>query len=297
MDFTVHTVQYGRSSLQAGDLVKPDGDKPKGVVMLVHGGFWKAGFDRSLMIDISDDLLSSGFCVWNIDYRSVGSGGGYPQTFQDVSMALNWLASDAAAAQGVRCPGLSLGIVGHSAGGHLATWLGIQGLLDRSRFGVAEVSPKIVVSQAGVLDLRGAYEANLGQSAVRDFMGTPPSSASSRMLAASNGAVLDVVAAPSDDADERYSSADPTELLASVPAARLKGSKTPLFALVHGENDDIVPPAQSSAFQAALRQRDAADRCIYKLVPREGHFEHLQRKSGVWASTADLLRSYLVPDT
>ena len=66
--------------MQSGDFVKPNSDKPKGVVMLIHGGFWKAGFDRSLMVDISDDLLGSGLCVWNVDYRSVGSGGGYPST-------------------------------------------------------------------------------------------------------------------------------------------------------------------------------------------------------------------------
>ena len=294
LDFTVHTVTYGSSSLQSGDLVKPETDKATGVVMLIHGGFWKAGFDRSLMIDISDDLLAQGFYVWNVDYRSVGSGGGYPNTLEDVSLALNWLTSDAAASFGVQIPELPLGIVGHSAGGHLATWLALQGLIDGSDFGLTgEIRPKIVVSQAGVLDLQGAYEANLGRSAVRDLIGSPPTSANSRMQAASNGAVLDVVASPLADADERFTRADPVKILADVPTAQLSGSDAILFALVHGENDDIVPPSQSAAFQSALAGRGAAEKCIYNLIPGEGHFEHLRRESGVWSSTADLLKKYL----
>ena len=34
------------------------------------------------------------------------------------------------------------------------------------------MTPKVVISQAGVLDLVAAYEANLGQGAVRDFLGS-----------------------------------------------------------------------------------------------------------------------------
>ena len=51
--------------------MKPDGSTNyRGVVMLIHGGFWKAGYDRSLMIEIADDLVAQNFCVWNVDYRS-----------------------------------------------------------------------------------------------------------------------------------------------------------------------------------------------------------------------------------
>ena len=34
------------------------------------------------------------------------------------------------------------------------------------------MTPKVVISQAGVLDLVAAYEAHLGQGAVRDFLGS-----------------------------------------------------------------------------------------------------------------------------
>ncbi|CAE7893327.1 TNKS2 [Symbiodinium necroappetens] len=263
----------------------------------LHEAVRQAGFDRSLMIDISDDLLGSGLCVWNVDYRSVGSGGGYPSTLEDVASAFNWLGSDEAVSLGVH-PNLPVGIVGHSAGGHLAAWLAIQGLLDRSDFDLSgDIKPRIVVAQAGVLDLKGAYEANLGRSAVRDFMGTPPASAASRMLAASNGAVLDIVASPADDADLRYSRADPTELLRKVSAARLT-SGAPVFALVHGQGDDIVPTAQSVAFQSALRQCNGSDQCICNLIRGEGHFEHLHpiHLQGNCAATRLLLQNMAEPN-
>ena len=51
--------------------MKPDeSTNCRGIVMLIHGGFWKAGYDRSLMIEIADDLVAQNFCVWNVDYRS-----------------------------------------------------------------------------------------------------------------------------------------------------------------------------------------------------------------------------------
>jgi len=67
--FSLHQVSYGPERLQQGDLLTP-GSTPRGIVMLIHGGFWKAGFDRSLMVKIADDLVSKNFCVWNVDYRS-----------------------------------------------------------------------------------------------------------------------------------------------------------------------------------------------------------------------------------
>ena len=53
---------------------------------------------------------TSGTPRWNIEYRRVGSGGGYPATLEDV--ARRWTVPRI-------CPQV---VVGHSAGGHLAAW-------------------------------------------------------------------------------------------------------------------------------------------------------------------------------
>eukprot|EP00434_Breviolum_minutum_P023513 symbB.v1.2.020741.t2/scaffold1762.1/size182224/8 len=282
--FSLQQVRYGTQALQQGDLVKPDGSTNyRGVVMLIHGGFWKASYDRSLMIEIADDLVAQNFCVWNVDYRSVGSGGGYPETFEDLHAALSWLGSPAAAT--VLPAALPVAVVGHSAGGHLATWLGLQEAAKEAMFPEASVTPKVVISQAGVLDLVAAYEAHLGQGAVRDFLGSSVPSTSSQLLAASRGAFLDLLGGCAPDAAQRFAKTDPKQLLHSLATEKL-----PTFVLVHGQQDDIVPPEQSrkfyEAFQEALPKVGRA-KCVLKEVPGEAHFEHLRTDSKLWSAAAN----------
>ena len=38
--------------------------------MLVHGGYWRAGFDQSLEDAVAADLAGRGYLVWNVDYRA-----------------------------------------------------------------------------------------------------------------------------------------------------------------------------------------------------------------------------------
>ena len=62
----------------------------------------------------------------------MGSGGGFPETFRDLHLAMQWLRTpQATELLGARLP---LALVGHSAGGHLATWLGLQQGLEKPMF-------------------------------------------------------------------------------------------------------------------------------------------------------------------
>ena len=62
----------------------------------------------------------------------VGSGGGFPETLRDLHLALQWLRTPPAAELlGAPAP---LALLGHSAGGHLATWLGLQQGLEKPMF-------------------------------------------------------------------------------------------------------------------------------------------------------------------
>eukprot|EP00438_Fugacium_kawagutii_P006611 Skav212990 [mRNA] locus=scaffold423:223755:225105:- [translate_table: standard] len=180
--------------------------------MLIHGGFWKAAYDRSLMINIADDLVSRNFCV--------GSGGGFPTTLEDLDAALQWLGGGEAAKL-LPLSDLPVALLGHSAGGHLATWLAMQTAVKDPMF-PQKVTPKVVVSQAGVVDLVSAYEANLGQGAVRDFMGSSVPSTASQLLAASRGAFVDLLVGPPPDASERFAAADPTQLIGRLAPGKLE---------------------------------------------------------------------------
>ena len=141
---------YGPGPAQVGELWVPDGAGPHPVAVLLHGGFWRASYDHTLMEPLAADLVGQGWAAWNVEYRRVGmTGGGWPGTFDDVAAAVDLLAR-----LGREAPGLDLGRVvpiGHSAGGHLALWCAARaGLPARAPGADPAVVAAAAVSQAGV---------------------------------------------------------------------------------------------------------------------------------------------------
>src|SRR5712692_5882925 len=112
---------YGTEYLQFGELYLPERTGPHPVIPLIHGGYWRARYDLTLMNGLAQDLARGGYAAWNIEYRRVGDkGGAWPGTFLDVAHAVDYLRELAPLYQ------LYLQRVvpiGHSAGGHLAFWL------------------------------------------------------------------------------------------------------------------------------------------------------------------------------
>ena len=209
---TVEKLTYGDHPAQFGDLYRPDGES-LGVVVVIHGGFWKAAYDLSLGEPLASDLASRGWTAWNLEYRRVGNGGGWPETFDDVAAGIDRLAE---------VDGLDLTTVvtlGHSAGGHLATWAAARGRFERWR--PERVAVTAAISQAGVLDLTAAADAGLGTGAVQSFLGRPPGPA--------------------------YDAVDP---------ARQVPLEVPVWC-VHGSSDSVVPLSQSADYVAAAREAGA----------------------------------------
>lgn len=124
----VQRIAYGDHPSQFGELYLPDGGA-EGAVVVIHGGFWHQRYGLELGRPLAEVLVKDGFAVWNIEYRRVGGGGGWPQTGEDVLAAIR--AVDVG-------PVVTLG---HSAGGHLAVWAA-----RRSELVVG------AVAQAAVLD-------------------------------------------------------------------------------------------------------------------------------------------------
>ena len=122
MNRKVHS--YGGSPSEVGELFVPSGAGPHPVAVVVHGGYWRAQYDRSLMEGLCLDLAAHGMVAWNLEYRRVGGGGGWPQTFLDVAAGVDALADVAAALDLSRVVA-----VGHSAGGQLALWAAARGTL------------------------------------------------------------------------------------------------------------------------------------------------------------------------
>src|ERR1700710_602152 len=86
------------------------------LLFLVHGGFWKAEWDRTQTRPMARALADDGWVVATPEYRRVGAGGGWPVTGDDVRLALERLPELLAdlGAETSRTV-----VSGHSAGGHL----------------------------------------------------------------------------------------------------------------------------------------------------------------------------------
>jgi acetyl esterase/lipase len=134
-------------------------------VAVLHGGFWRAPYTTDLMDPLCVDLATRGYEAWNVEYRRVGAGGGWPMTFDDVKAAVG----------GVQQPLVTLG---HSAGGHLALWL------------AAEHGAVLAVSQAGVVDLVDAWRLGLSHRAPEALLGGSPEEFPDRYAFASPAARL-----------------------------------------------------------------------------------------------------------
>lgn len=221
---------YGPHPSQFGELTLPPGDAPvRGVVVVVHGGFWRQAYGLELGRPPAADLAHAGLAAWNIEYRRVppdddggsleAAGGGWTATFDDVAAAVDLLAGPVQEASGGRLPLDRVVAVGHSAGGHLAAWLAARpGLPDGAPGADPVVRLRGAVSQAGVLDLVDAAERRVGNGAVVSLLGGTPS------------------AVP-----ERYTLASPVARLPiGVPVV-----------CVHGTADEPVPIRQSERFVAA----------------------------------------------
>ncbi len=155
----VTRLTYGDDPSQWVDRYEPEGAS-RGIVVVIHGGFWQSAYGAALGAGLAQDLAGRGWTALNVEYRRVGNGGGFPETFDDIHAAINLAEGDG--------PVVTLG---HSAGGHLATWAAARQRFEEWTGGV-EVTH--VLSQAGVVDLTTAYDENLGGGAVASLMGAGP---------------------------------------------------------------------------------------------------------------------------
>ncbi len=134
-------ITYGSAPQQFVELRVPAGRGPHPVVMLIHGGCWRAAYDVAHVAGLAEALRQGGFATWTIEYRRVGDeGGGDPGTFDDIRAAFDALITQA------KAHGLDRNrviLAGHSAGGHLALWLAAE----------PGVKARGVVSLAGITDL------------------------------------------------------------------------------------------------------------------------------------------------
>ena len=258
---------YGPEDLQFGDLYLPKQSSPHPIVILIHGGYWRAQYGLDLMNGLAEDLAKRGYAAWNIEYRRVGNiGGGWPGTFQDVAIATDYLRKLA--------PFYGLDLkkvvpIGHSAGGHLAFWLAARPripffthnnplagsqLPGENEETATPLDLAGTISLAGVVDLEMAWKLHLSNNAVVELLGGTPA-----------------------NVPERYTVASPAALL-------------PLGVqqvLIHGTNDDSVPIEVSKTYVNAARS--VHDPITYIELVGIDHFDVIDPHTQAWAITINEL--------
>ena len=251
-----HTFRYGADRSQRADLHLPSASGPHPVMILIHGGSWQSRYGRIVMRGLAGDLLTRGWGVWNIEYRRVGNGGGWPATFLDVAAAIDHLAELDADLDLDR-----VSVLGHSAGGHLALWAASRERLPDGAPGRIDEEPPVrlrrAISQAGVCDLASAYRWSRGGPAGALMGGGP------------------------DDFPRRYDAADPMRLL---PA------RTPVL-LVHGVADQTVSVTHSRNYERAARESGGEVELVEVDGEAGAHRAHIDPRGVAWAAVTRRLEA------
>lgn len=136
----VYASPGGRDLLADIYIPRIAGEKPG--VLLLHSGSWQRG-SKKRMKAVAEDLARRGFVVVNANYR-LAPASQYPAQLDDVRAAVVWMRSNA---KGIGLDKKRIGLLGYSAGGHLALMTAL------TQNGKADSSVQAVVTAGAPTDL------------------------------------------------------------------------------------------------------------------------------------------------
>lgn len=214
--------------------------RPRPAMLIIHGGGWSKGDKGDKReVEFATFMIDDGYAAASINYTLVRYEGGsskgrkvrgaWPQNITDCKSALRWMRKHAAI---LGIDPARIGVMGGSAGGHLALLTGLSS-------GCAELN------QGG---------GNTGQDAsarcIIDFYGIP-----------------DVRRWHAPFLDESKE-ANPALWALASPVTHLAPASPPIL-IIHGTKDQTVPLALSDEFAAILK--DKGVRHQYVIVPDGVH--------------------------
>ncbi|MGW8489459.1 alpha/beta hydrolase [Streptomyces sp. NPDC055886] len=264
------TAAYGDHPDQVVDFYAPrDGRTGAPLVVLLHGGAWRAPYDRAHVSPLADFLARRGFAVASVEYRRGGEeqhapgadpvapdadpvAGRWPETFDDVAAALDAMPVLAAR----ELPGADVRrivVTGHSAGGHLALWAAARHVLPEGSPWRLPAPPPLrgVVALAPIADFAAAVELGVCGGAVTQLLGGK------------------------GDFEDRAAHADPGALLPTGIAT----------AIVQGVEDIVVPQAVSEAYVDAAAK--SGETVGLTLLGGVGHFPLIDPAADACAVVAE----------
>lgn len=227
----------GNRPLMMDAYIPPVSVQPRPMVVFIHGGGWRAG-DKGSGKAYLDVLAKAGFVAFSIDYRLTPEAS-FPAQIFDCKAAVRYVRKHAKEFGGNAD---EIGVVGMSAGAHLAALLGTSGGVPRLEGDEGETG--VSSSVQAVSDWFGPSDftisADLPQnvvSMVQELLGGKPS-----------------------DVPDTAADASPVTF---VDAA------DPPFQIIHGTEDPLVPISQSFKLRDVLKHQGVPVELIE--VPGGGH--------------------------
>lgn len=266
------TAPYGDHPDQVIDFYAPKAEAGPGgaapLVVVLHGGAWRAPYDRRHVSPFADFLARRGFAVASVEYRrgpadaapavaapavaASAVAGRWPDTFDDVAAALD--AVPALVAKVLpQADARRVVLTGHSAGGHLALWAAARHVLPSGAPWRADgpVPLRGVVALAPIADFAVAEKLDVCGGAVRQLLGGE------------------------QHFEERRPYADPALLLPTGIAT----------TLVQGRTDLVVPQAVAEAYADAAAK--AGEVVGLTLLEDVGHFPLIDPAADACAVVAE----------
>ncbi|MGW5213011.1 alpha/beta hydrolase [Streptomyces sp. NPDC004051] len=255
------TAAYGDHPDQLIDFYAPRGTGgPAPVVAVLHGGAWRAPYDRRHISPFAAFLAGRGFAVASVEYRRGAEpetggdpvAGRWPDTFDDVAAALDALPELVRQHLPTADPRRTV-LTGHSAGGHLALWAAARHVLPADApWRTDRPAPlRGVVALAPAADFEVADKLDVCGGATRQFLGGDEHFA------------------------ERRPYADPALLLPTGIAT----------VLVQGRDDIDVPQAVAESYAEAAAK--AGEVVGLTLLADAGHFPLIDPAADACAVVAE----------
>ena len=203
------------------DVYHPPGHpaRPLPVIIYIHGGGWRMG-DKGMvaMMPGPGELLRRGYLVVSVNYR-LAPKYQFPLMLDDVRDAVLFLQTNANRFQ---LDPKRIGVMGDSAGGHLASLLALMDSSGASAGDDASPRVRAVVDLYGPTDFTGG-QTNLSKSSIQLIQ----------------------------DAFGATGPADP--VLKRASPVTYVTSHAPPFLILHGNRDTLVDPKQSAELDARLK--------------------------------------------